>query len=320
MSSDYEIIALLSSVLKGLHKFGGPVVIIIGSISCILSLCVFGRKTLRKNPCSIYLIAMNINNLFLIYTSTLYMTLAIGYSIDLTTYSVFFCRFRFYTMFFLEILSPCYLILASIDRVLITSQNALTRQKSTARLAYISIIIVTIFWSIVHCHSLIFMNLVPIGPNFSVCLFQPDSYLSVMSYYPLVVKVFLIPFLMIIFDLWTVRNIRKTVRTAPASMVFRAATSGGNSQLIRSKDRQLIRILFVDTSVYILFNLIQSVIVIYQQIRQNQSATTLQIRIEGFVFVLALTCSPIPFYVGCYTNLIISKTFRQEMKNILMFK
>ncbi|CAF1546863.1 unnamed protein product [Adineta ricciae] len=320
MSSDYEIIALLSAILKYFHQIGGPILMIIGSVSCIFNLCVFGRKSLRKNPCTIYLIATNINGLLLIYTSTLYMTLAFGYSIDPTAYNVVFCRFRFYTMFLFEILSPCYIILASIDRVLITSQSALTRRKSTNRLAYVSITIVTIFWSIVHCHSFIFMNLVSFAPGFSACFFQPASYLLVMSYYPLVVKVFLIPCLMITFGLYTVRNIRKVNKTAPTLLIHSATTANGNSRIVRSKDQQLIKILLMDITVYIVFNLIQSVIVIYQQIGQNQPHTILQSQIGGFIFILALTCSPIPFYIGCYTNLIVSKTFRQEMKNILMLR
>ncbi|CAF1544636.1 unnamed protein product [Adineta ricciae] len=165
------------------------------------------------------------------------------------------------------------------------------------------------------------MNLVSFAPGFSACFFQPASYLLVMSYYPLVVKVLLIPCLMITFGLYTVRNIRKVNKTTPTPLIHSTTTTAnGNSRIVRSKDQQLIKILLMDITVYIVFNFIQSVIVIYQQIGQNQPQTILQSQIGGFIFILALTCSPIPLYIGCYTNLIVSKTFRQEMKSILILR
>ncbi|UJR19510.1 hypothetical protein I4U23_022640 [Adineta vaga] len=309
MSSDYDLNTLLSSISKGLNKFGGPILIFIGTISCILNLCVFSRKILRKNRCSIYLIATNVSSIFLIYTSTLYATLANGYSIDLTTYHLILFRLRFYTMFLFEILPPSYLILASIDRILLTSHHASTRQKSTIRLACISIIIVTVFWSAVHIHSLIFMNLRMLAPGFNACLFQPTLYLAVMSYYPLIVKGVLIPSLMITFGLWTVKNVRTIGRVAPIPVTVNGIAQNNGSRSGHSKDQQLIRMLLTDITIYIIFNIIQSIIAVYQQITQNQSKTYLETRIEGFVFIIGLSITSIPFCIGCYTNLFVSKLF-----------
>ncbi|CAF0954735.1 unnamed protein product [Adineta ricciae] len=321
MSSDYDLIKLFSSILQSLHQYGGPILMITGTISSILSLCVFARRSLRKNPCTIYLIATNIASLFLIYTSNLTLTLTYGYSIDLTRYNLFFCRFRAYTLYVFDVLSPSYLILASIDRVLITSRNPLIRRKSTACRAYTSIMMVTIFWLIVHTHALILMELKTFASGFVICVFYSDLYLSVMSYYPLVTKVVLIPSMLIILALWTVKNVGTTLRvTHPVATQVSRTMQSRNINTPKSKDRQLIRILLVSITIYIVFNIIQSAILIYQEVTKFYTKTYLQSRIEGFVLILSATVTSIPFCIEAYTNLIVSKTFRQEVKNVLTCK
>ncbi|CAF1418423.1 unnamed protein product [Adineta ricciae] len=322
MSSDNDLIVLFSSLVTNIHKYGGPILILIGTINCLLSLCVFSRKTLRKNPCSIYLIASNVSSIFFIYTSTLYSTLSFGYSIDPTRYNLFYCSFRFYTMFLFEILPPCYFILASIDRVFLTSHNALIRQKSTVHLAYISIVLVTLFWSIIHIHSFIFMYIRIFALGISGCFFQSGLYLTIMSYYPLIVKGILIPSLMIIFGLWTVKNIR--TKTPVVSGTRRITGIMQSDRLpscsTQAKDRLLIKILLIDIVIYIVFNLIQSIIVIYQQATLSQTKSSLRVTTERLVFVTSLTGTAIPFCIGTFTNLVLSKHFRREMRNALLCK
>jgi hypothetical protein len=45
---------------SNLYYLGGPLLMILGTISCICNIFVFIQKTLRKNPCSICLIAFNV--------------------------------------------------------------------------------------------------------------------------------------------------------------------------------------------------------------------------------------------------------------------
>ena len=53
MSSDYAFIAYLVQIQTNFYRIGGPILMVIGTLSCILSFMVFMRKNLRKNPCSI---------------------------------------------------------------------------------------------------------------------------------------------------------------------------------------------------------------------------------------------------------------------------
>ncbi|CAF0942185.1 unnamed protein product [Adineta steineri] len=252
MSTTYNYILSLANANVNLYKIGGPILISVGTVSCIINLTVFSKKTLRKNPCSIYLIACNVTNFLLIYTSILMATLGTGYSIDPSAHNSIVCRLRYYITLVCDVLNPSYLILAAFDRILVTSRNALTRQHS----------------------------------------------------------------------LWTVKNVRSMNHV---TAVVNASTSvgvtiPGGVRTAHSKDRQLIKILLVDTSIYIFFNTMISIILIYQQIMQNQSQSYAQLYLQGFLTSVSVFSAFIPFCIGCYTNLWVSKTFRQEVKNTLTCK
>ena len=117
-----------------------------GSISCLMSLPVFNRKTLRKNPCSIYMSVFHIINFVYTITIMLPSILTIGYEMTMITSALGLCRFSLYMAYVLDVLEPNRLILAASDRLMITSQNVRTRQRSTCRLAYMSI-------DLIECYS-----------------------------------------------------------------------------------------------------------------------------------------------------------------------
>ena len=64
--------------------------------------------------------------------------MSIGYSIEINLIHVVVCRLMMYNALIVDILSPFYLIGASIDQFLITSTNVRIRQRSSVRFAYIS--------------------------------------------------------------------------------------------------------------------------------------------------------------------------------------
>ncbi|CAF4031410.1 unnamed protein product, partial [Adineta steineri] len=202
MSSEIDYNSSLISIQTNLYKYGGPILMILGTVSCVLSLIVFTKKNHRKNPCAIYLVACNIGYLLQIYTTMLLAILSNGYNIDPTVYSLSFCHFRYYALLLSAVLSPSYLILASIDRILITSPNALTRQRSTLRLTYICIIGITLFWLLAHMHTLFLTRIVEPVPNLIICSFQPRFYIAFINYYTILIQDILIPLLMIILGVW----------------------------------------------------------------------------------------------------------------------
>ena len=319
MSADSSTIASLLLIGKNFYRIGGPILMVLGSVSCILSLMVFMKKNLRQNPCSIYLIAVNISSLLLIFTSILFNTLETGYNINLNANNLSFCSFRFYVMFIFDILSPSYLILASVDRCLVTSPNAAIRRRSTRRLAFVCIFAITLFWLLFHIHLFFFTKLFQFESGSSFCYFQPGIYTTFIGIYSLVIKNILIPMLMLIFGLWTLKHIR--IVTHVADISFLSATNTVTIRHIpnrRSKDRQLIRILLIDIIVFILFNLLVCIVLMYQQFNPNHSSNPLAAQIQNLLFQVGVFSTYIPFCIGCYTNALASKTFRTEIRNIFL--
>ena len=331
MSAESSFITSLLQAQTYLYRFGGPVLTTLGTVSCILSLAVFGKKNLRKNPCSIYLIAYHIASLLLIYTTVLPQTLVNGYNVDPTAYNLAFCRFRWYTALLFDALGPSYLVLASIDRILFTSRHALTRQRSTLRLAYVCILSMPLFWLLAESHTLAFCRIVVRVPDSNYCYFQSGDYYTFISYYTVVVKglllpllllpLLLLPLLLLIFGLWAIKNVRDLGHIVPTSVTGGPGERGVRvSRSTHSKDRQLLRILLVDVGVYLIFSTMLSVVLTYQQIVKNQSQSNDETRFRSFLGVVSVFSGCIPSCIGFYNNLLVSKTFRYEAKRVLICK
>jgi hypothetical protein len=216
MASLNDIVIEMESAQTYLFRYGCPILIVIGTVSCIINVSVFTQKNLRKNPCSIYFIAYNVANFLFIFSLLLPLTLQIGYTIDFSIHNLYICHLRLYISILFDCLSPFYLILASVDRILITSPNALTRQRSTLRLAYICIACGTLFWTLFHIHALIFGTILQLGPYYFVCYYQLGVYFSFMGYYS-VIKETVALSLMIICGLWAIKNVRHMRRVGIAT-------------------------------------------------------------------------------------------------------
>ncbi|UJR32743.1 hypothetical protein I4U23_020202 [Adineta vaga] len=319
-SPSSNIIITLKLVEKYLYQIGSLVLITIGILGSIINLLVFTEKNLRKNPCSIYFIAHNLVNFFYICSSLIPLTLGLGYKADITVYYIGICRLRLYAVTLFNCLSSFYLILASIDRILITSRNAITRQKSTCHRAYIFIVVGTLFWSLFHIHALILSTISQIAPNTYLCYFQQGAHLIFMGYYSISEEIGALV-LLTICGLWSIRNIRVSHRVAPVES-FSATRSivGQNLHSSTAKDRQLIHMLLTDISIYALFSIVFAVFLMYQQITQNQVKSGEQTTIETVIRNICLFSAGIPICLSCYTNLLVSKTFRSEAKKMFLCK
>ena len=238
MSSSLERILRLLSIQKNLYRFGGPIFVSIGAISGVMGLLVFNQKSLRKNPCSIYFTAYNVAILLLIFTSFLPLTLEIGYSITPATKSLFLCRLRLFTTFLFNCLCPYYLLLASIDRGLVTSPNARTRKRSTQCVAYMSILIGTLIWIIGLIHVPVFSTI-----NYTLLVGRPVCYVQIGWYSKAIscvslIKELVIPLLMIIFGMWSIQHIRSVRRALVSSDIsFRSRKRSRRDVEFRSRKR-----------------------------------------------------------------------------------
>ncbi|CAF4105932.1 unnamed protein product [Adineta steineri] len=309
--------ATLYNVQQQILRIGGPLLIVIGTISCLMNLMVFTKNTLRKNPCTICFIAVNIINLLYFYFGLLPTILSSGYNIDPSTNNIVLCRLRLYFAYVFSSWQSSYIILAAIDRTFITSPNANTRRFSTRRLIIISMIRVSVFWLLFMSHGLIFSQIIQFAPGYFVCYCQPGLYSILIAYQSISILGVIPPLVMTIFGFLTVRNIRGIQRPAQHS---RAVDTGviavGQLHALHSKDQQLIRMLLVDIISFTLCKFPSEIMTIYSQITQYNVKSVEQQIIEQSVLQLTFLWYFVDNGISCYTNVLVSKTFRAELKRI----
>ena len=169
-----------------------------------------------------------------------------GFEISFQNSNVVLCKVYFYISTLFATLSPTVLILASIDRLLISSQNVDTRLYSSKRLAYFSISISTVFWIIFNSHALIKVNIQEIYPSYFVCYYDlSNSYLNFVAYSTAVINV-IFDVLMIILCIFAFKNVRH-IRAIPRE-------KRNQIRSMTKKDFQLLRCLFVQNIVFIVFS------------------------------------------------------------------
>jgi hypothetical protein len=305
------------STLASVFQFGGITLLSIGSVSCILNLLVFTSNTLRKNPCAICFAAMSAIDLLYLYLGLLLTIFQSGFNYNPGANNIVYCRSVYYVDLILASLGPTYLIVASIDRTLVTSRNAGTRKQSTRRLSILCLLSLALFWAVFHIHALIFIKIIQIAPDYFICYFQPGAYTVFITYYSLFLVGIIPPLLMAIFGFLTVKNIRQVRRPLHQSHASAIdTTTVGRTYTVESKDRQLIRMLIMEIIIYLFSRFPSTIFLIYQQITQDQTKSAEQISTEQFIANITYFLGFIDSSVSCYTNILVSKSFRTELKRI----
>jgi hypothetical protein len=174
-----------------------------------------------------------------------------------------------------------------------------------------------------HIHALFYVNILLNQFDIFACSFALGSYLTFTGYYTLIKSIF-IPLLIILLGLWAINNIRKFRRVGPVPVSSIIINRNRNrprlSATINAHNRLLGRILCMDAIVYVLFRLPIGIFLMYEQITQNYIRTFEQKQIQLFITLICIFSAYIPSSIGCYLNLFISKTFRKEIKNIILCK
>lgn len=241
--------------------------------------------------------------------------LQIGYNVDPSASNLIACRCRYYFGFVLASLERYYLVLASIDRALVTSTTFQIRRWSNSRFISVAIGSMTLFWIVFHIHALINTNIFPYGPNLFICASNPGGYSVFISFYSLIFHGIIPPLLMIIFGLTTMQNIR---RLRQIGTVTRTNEMPGISRHrnLNSKERQMVIMLLSEILIYVIFGCLSSIYLVYGQITHYKLKSIEQQTIEQLLSIILLFILFIPYSIDFYTNYIVSKNFRKEIKKI----
>ena len=154
-----SFLTTVNSIQTGSFLYGYSIIFLFGNIGSILSVLVLTQRNYRQNSCSCYILASTITNLFIMNFIIVFRIL-LGFNIDPTKTSWFFCKFRAYMAQVLTVLSRTYILLACIDRWAMTSRSARLRAFTRLKVPKILIPSVAIFWIVFFLHGPFYQNII----------------------------------------------------------------------------------------------------------------------------------------------------------------
>ena len=302
-------IYILNVIVIDIFKYVQPIFFIIGNLGNLLTALVFWRKTWRKNVCVFYFKVYLISTTCYINSSFLGSIFTTGYGIRPHDSNIVLCKLFFYTAFLFAIHPASILILACIDRLLISSQNVETRMYSSKRLAYFSVTLTTLFWVVFNVHTLVMVHIQEIGPSIFICYYDLSYEYQNFVYYYLAIVNISFCLIMIILCSLSFKNVRHI------HLVSRQQRN--QERTMTKKDFQLLRCLFAHGVTYVIFRIGINISYGYDAITRGQARTATQQAIETFVnhfLVLLFNCW---FCIGIFIYAGISKAFRHELKRVM---
>jgi hypothetical protein len=297
----------LTTIQNQFNLYGYSIFIILGNVGNLFIMKLFSRQL--QSACSIYLFSLAIiNDLYL--TLNCLVQLFPFYYGDETMGKFALCKIRTYLSHVLGQISKTMLVLACIDRFLITNNRTNFRSFSTPKRAKYLIFCSIIFWFVISIHLAIMSTIV----NGQCGTF--GIYLTFYSIYRIIFSGLIPPILSGIFGYLTYYNMRqRNVRVQPViSNIISANIS------VRRRDRNLLILVTSEVFVYVVtatpYVLLLLETTISGYIIPKKSVHYLQIEtfVTTILFLLLLMNNAAPFYI----YFISSKSFRRDLKELII--
>jgi hypothetical protein len=227
-----------------------------------------------------------------------------------TIFILAFCKMIGYILNVLGQIARTMVVLACVDRFLITNERATFRAFSTLKRAKWFIFFSIIFWLIFDIHIPIMYTIID-----GQCAWF-GVYSTIYTFYTIIFVSAIPTIILCIFGYLTYRNMRQLhLRVQP---IIDNRNHANNS--IRRQDRDLLIIVISEALLFIaatiLFPSILLEMVISGYVISNKSIQYLEI--EGFIltigYFLLLANSAMPFYI----YMISSKSFRRDFKQLII--
>ena len=306
-----KFIISLIHIYKQVFRYFPIFLLFFGTIGNLMSCSVFLQRTLRKNPCAIYFLAASIANIIYLATLTSLMLDAWDETLNLMGTISGMCKFTMLIIMISRTLSLWFIVLATIDRYLISSPDQNQRQMNNLKGCYRSIIIVSAFalalWAeAIYCFDANLIN-TPIKcyTISNACRLYNDITLALMS--------IIIPsMVMLVFGGLTIRNIHQSRQRMHPSMSVTVAVPTRS----RKTEQNFTRMLLTQVFLIIVLNLPQAIFTFYLTMIFEQPKTLMQNVVNGFIFNILLL---FPFISCCISFLLYTlsgKIFRQALVRV----
>ena len=198
-----HIITVFNDVLWSFHHIVLPICFILGNIGNCLNLLLFSQRSSRANSCLLYFLSASVINIFILNVGLVLRILRGIWNIDPALKFVWFCRWRTYFISACFLIYRCSILLACIDRACASSRNVRTRMLSQPKVAYLFVAVIWISLYIYFIPNWIFPIII-----FGQCLAPPGSTYATYLTVTTLVQAVLIPSIMIISGLVTLRHLK----------------------------------------------------------------------------------------------------------------
>ncbi|CAF4088868.1 unnamed protein product [Adineta steineri] len=189
------------------------------------------------------------------------------------------------------------LVMACIDRYMSSTDNARIRKFANPRVASRIIIIIVIVWG-------------------GACVWT-SSVVALYNSGLVVIFGFIIPTTVMITCAVLINNNLRHKRKRRRNNVSTSVESEAN-RLLRTRDRQILIMLYVEISFYIIFTLPWAIFTIYNALSLSvPDKTSDRITIEGFLSFLTETLAYCYATLSFYLYTLASRTFRQEFVKVI---
>ena len=299
--------SILSIIQTQLSLYGYPIFMVLGDIGNVFIVIIFSRQ--RQNPCALYLISSAIvNGVYLTFLG-LAQIFPFYYG-DGTIGALVFCKLYTYILNVLGQIPKTLVVLACVDRFMITNERATWRAFSTLKRAKWFTFFSILFWSLFTIYAPIVQTIIN-GRCTNTGIFP-----TIYSVYAITLVGAVPAIILGIFGFLSYRNIRQMHRRVQPTLNNRIGANNG----IRRQDRDLLVIVISEVVVYIvttiLFPLILLEMMISGYVISNKSSQYIQIEyfILNIAYLLLFVNAAIPFYI----YLISAKSFRRDLKQLII--
>ncbi|CAF4541877.1 unnamed protein product [Rotaria sp. Silwood2] len=204
---DIEIINEITNQIT----FYGPLLIIIsGTLGSLCNVITFTSRQLRFNSCAFYFLCSSIFDLFYLLFGGITRLMIDHFSNVLPNTSVLLCKCRTYLVVVIPSLSTIFIMLASMDRCLSTSNSRKWRNLSRINIAWrVAIItLVILMFSTSHILFLFELRAKDVNSNTYICGPRNNIYKIFISIYVFLIGPFMTYTIMFICTMITLIRIR----------------------------------------------------------------------------------------------------------------
>ncbi|CAF0739888.1 unnamed protein product [Adineta ricciae] len=322
LPSNEDLIEFYVDISQQLNRYLSIIILTFGVIGNIFNSIVLSQRIFRRNPCAyLFLISSIIDFISLVFGVT--TRILSGWNIDPTRTHDWICKLRAFIVFSSRTGAIWLIMLATLDRWLLSSRNFRYRQLSSIKNAQkgivISFIVSILFYiHMFYCYQANIVNgpLACYGKD-KICCFITDLTYALMT--------ILTPlFFMILFGLLTISNvhqIRKRIEKNATVMmtITRPRTNVKRRKCTRKKtDLHLLRMLFVQILLLTIFCIPQAVHKFYLTFHLVSDDNNIEITSAQFLYnievLLAFVTSGMPFYIYTLSS---GSVFRRTFADLL---